>query len=328
MTFHWVARFLYWSFCLTLPGFISGQLYCKQQLWDKTDSELKYARNYLAENDAFISCKLCSLTLDISLDMKDGDFQEQLTGNLSSALCMYQSAIEKLDNTQFLEGISNCHKPGCDKDCIAKTKCGAYNHGKEPLSAKDDVLPTCIICVLLRQASIDHCDEQAILNSRTKNSEARPPLDSEVKSGSRYPLCSAKEQNVETRVKTSELSSKQFAHGKGENVLTEINCKKDVSWNNELPFDALISGKASCYLDGIDCSKDDICDMIGCWNCLFIKSLYSCSIQNILQFRVNCVRRRYLLPLLLKRGPLFLVYVLCYMCSCGIIISHEGYHLA
>jgi separase len=88
--------------------------------------------------------------------MKDGDFQEQLTGNLSSALCMYQSAIEKLDNTQFLEGISNCHKPGCDKDCIAKTKCGAYNHGKEPLSAKDDVLPTCIICVLLRQASIDH----------------------------------------------------------------------------------------------------------------------------------------------------------------------------
>jgi separase len=68
--------------------------------------------------------------------------------------------------------------------------------------------------------------------------------------------------------------------------------------------------------------------MIGCWNCLFIKSLYSCSIQNILQFRVNCVRRRYLLPLLLKRGPLFLVYVLCYMCSCGIIISHEGYHLA
>ncbi|CAD6335384.1 unnamed protein product [Miscanthus lutarioriparius] len=136
----------------------------------------------------------------------DGDFQEQLTGNLSSALCIYQSIIEKLDNTQFLEGISDCHKPGCDKDCIAKTKCEAYNHGKEPLSAKDDVLPTCIICVLLRQASIDHCNEQAILNSRTKNSEARPPLDSKVKSGSRYPLCSAKEQNVETRVKTSELS--------------------------------------------------------------------------------------------------------------------------
>lgn len=53
---------------------------------------------------------------------------------------------------------------------------------------------------------------------------------------------------METRV-TSELSSK------GENVLTEINCKKDVSWNNELPFDALISGNGSCYLDGIDCKK-------------------------------------------------------------------------
>lgn len=160
-------------------------MYCKQQLWDKTDCELKYARGYLAENDAIISCKLCSLTLEISLDMKDGDFQEQCTGNLSSALCMHQSAIEKLDNTQFLAGISDFHKPNCDKDCISTTKCETYNHGKEPLSAKDDVLPTSTICVLFRRASIDHCNEQAILKSRTKNSEARPPLDSKVKSGSR-----------------------------------------------------------------------------------------------------------------------------------------------
>jgi separase len=67
------------SFCLTFLGFCSGQLYCKRQLWDEAESELNYARD-LVENDATISCKLCSLTLGISVDMQVGDLSWSLFG--------------------------------------------------------------------------------------------------------------------------------------------------------------------------------------------------------------------------------------------------------
>nr|TKW23443.1 hypothetical protein SEVIR_4G292500v2 [Setaria viridis] len=187
-----------------------GQLYRKRQLWDEAEGELKYARDFLAENDSFISCKLCRLTLKISLDMKDGD-KKHSTGNFSGALVRYQAAMDKLNSTEFLAGTYDGHKPGgvlCNKDYIGQTRCEACKHGKEPLVAKDDVLPTCISC----------------------------------------------------------------------------------------------KGKSNCYLNGSDCSKDDICDMFGCWNCLLVKSLNSGSIQNILQFRFNCVLQRYLLPLLLKKA--------------------------
>lgn len=152
--------------------------------------------------------------------MKDGD-KKHSTGNFSGALVRYKAAMDKLNSTEFLAGTYDGHKPGgvlCNKDYIGQTRCEACKHGKEPLVAKDDVLPTCISC----------------------------------------------------------------------------------------------KGKSNCYLNGSDCRKDDICDMFGCWNCLLVKSLNSGSIQNILQFRFNCVLQRYLLPLLLKKGTYFeLFFLLC-----------------
>ncbi|XP_062221862.1 separase [Phragmites australis] len=294
-----------------------GQLYRKRELWDEAESELKHARDLLAENDAFISCKLCRLTLEVSVDMQVGDlfwslfekdFQKQSTGNLSSALGMYQSAMEKFNSTEleFLAEPYDSFKTGCvvcNKDCIAETKCEACKHGKEPLVAEDDVLPPCIFCVLLRQASIDHCNEPAVLNSQRKNSrnaEAGPPLDAKVKRTTRNPSRLAKEKNVESHAKTRTRSSRRIAQAKGEKVLTELSCKNGISWSHELSADALVSEKTSCSLDGINCSKDNICNMFGCWDCLLVKSLNSGCIQNILQFRWNCVRRRYLVSLLLK----------------------------
>jgi hypothetical protein len=75
-----------------------------------------------------------------------------------------------------------------------------------------------------------------------------------------------------------------------------------VAKDDVLPTCISCKGNAKCYLNGSDCSKDDICDMFGCWNCLLVKSLNSGSIHNILQFRWNCVLQRYLLPRLLKEG--------------------------
>uniref|UniRef100_A0A0A9E3Y6 Uncharacterized protein n=1 Tax=Arundo donax TaxID=35708 RepID=A0A0A9E3Y6_ARUDO len=233
---------------------------------------------------------------------------------------MYRSAMEKFNNTglEFLSEVYDSLKTSnvvCNKDCIAETKREACNHGKEPLVAKDSVLPPCTVCVLLRQGSIDHCNEPAVLNSQRKNPrnvEAGPPLDAKVKRTTRNSSRLAKEQNVETHAKTRICSSKRIAHAKAEKVSTKLNCKNNVSWSDELSADALVSGKASCSLDGIDCNKDDIY-MFGCWNCILIKSLNSGCIQNILQFRWNCVRRCYHVPLLLKTGTLFLIDALCYV---------------
>ncbi|XP_072151631.1 separase isoform X3 [Setaria viridis] len=304
-------------FCIAFTSLL-GQLYRKRYLCDEADSELKYARDLLVENDAIISCKPCKLTLEISVDMQDGDLswslfekdcQEQSgKKELSSALGKYQSAINKWNSTdlKFCTGSSDSCKTGCpvcNKDCIIPIKHEACNQGKEFLTSKDGVLPPCSVCVLLRQASVHHCNESTKLKALRKNlrnAEASPPLDVKAKRTSRNSSRLAKEHIVETHAKTIIRSSKRNAHLKGAKASTELNSKNGTSWSDELPKDALVCGEA--FPDGIDHSKDDLCNMFGCWKCLLVKSLKSGCIRNILQFRLDCVRRRQLVPLLLKKA--------------------------
>ncbi|XP_044951659.1 separase [Hordeum vulgare subsp. vulgare] len=272
-----------------------GQLYCKRQLWDAAEGELKHARDLLKENGEFISCKTCWLTMEISVDMQAGDMfwnlfekdlQKQSTCNLSSALGMYRSAMEKLNDTSFEFSAVSCGKlnTSCilsSKDCISETKRGACNHGKEPLAAKDGVLPPCTPCLLFSQAPIDQYNESVGLKSEKenlKNAESAPPLDVNVKKTSRTSSRLAKEQNAVAHAKTrTTRSSKRTAH-----------------------TNALVCGKLNCSLDGVEYNRDDICNMFGCWNCLLVNSLNSESIENILQFRKDCIRRRHFVSLLLK----------------------------
>ncbi|XP_047080035.1 separase-like [Lolium rigidum] len=294
-----------------------GQLYRKRQLWDAAEGELKDARKLLADNDEFISCKSCKLTLEISVDEQYGDlfwnlfekdFQKRSTCNLSNALGMYQSAMKKLNDTcsEFSAGSTNDKLNTscilCSKDCIAETKRGACDHGKEPIAAKDRVLPTCAPCFLFSHAPINQYDELVGLKSERgnlKNAESAPPLDINVKRAFRTSRL-AKEQNVAARAQTrTTRSSKRTAHVKSEKGLAELNSKNDISWSNVLSTDALVCG-TSCSLYGVDGNRDDMCSMFGCWNCLFVNSLNFECIKNILQFRKDCIRRRHLVSLLLK----------------------------
>lgn len=297
---------------------VLGQIYHKRQLWDAAEGELKHAKDLLAENDEFISCKTCKLTLPISVDVQAGDLswnlfekdlQKQSTGNLSSALGMYQSAVEKLNNSGLDFSAGSCDKVNtscmlCSKDSIAETKRGACNNGKEPLAAKDGVLPPCTPCLLFSQVPIDQYDELVGLKSERENlksAESAPPLDVKVKRASGTSLRLAKEQNVSAHAKTrTTRSSKRTAHVKSEKDLAELNSKNDISYSKELSTDGLVCGKLNCSLDGVGRNRDDICNMFGCWSCLFVNSLNFECIENILQFREDCIRRRHLVSLLLK----------------------------
>ncbi|TVU28695.1 hypothetical protein EJB05_20225, partial [Eragrostis curvula] len=289
-------------FCVAFTSLL-GQLYRKRHLWDDAERELKYARD-IVENEAAMSCKPCKLTLEISVDMQVGDlfwslfekdFQKQSAANMSSALGMYQSALEKLNSSrlEFLAGSCNSHKTVsqlCCNDCVALTEHEVSNLGKEPLALKGRVLPSCHICVLLRQSSIGQCNEPTVPKGRTKNSrnaEAGPTFDVKAKRASTR---LAKEQNMEINTRTRTRSKR----------IANVTADNGISRNDDLPADVLTRGKANYLPNGVDCSKDDICSMFGCWNCLLVKSLNSGCIQNILQFRWDCVRRRYLVSLLLK----------------------------
>lgn len=307
-----------------VTGLCLGQLYRKRQQWDAAESELKCARDLLAENDTFISCKLCKLTLDISVDVQAGDLfwslfekdsQKQSPSNLSNALGMYQFAMEKLNSTGLEFPVGSYDKLEtscitCSKGCVAETKCEVCNHGKESLAAKDGVLLPCTVCIVLRQASSDHCNELAALKSQRQNlkNAGDPPLDVKVKRTSRNSSHLAKEQDVEAHAKTRTRASKRTAHVKGEKALTELNCKNGISWSDELSIDALVHGNTNCSRDDIDCNRNDICNMFGCWNCLFYNSLNSGCIQNILQFRWEYIRRRHLVSLLLKTGSFLMLF--------------------
>ncbi|KAG8072566.1 hypothetical protein GUJ93_ZPchr0006g41913 [Zizania palustris] len=295
-----------------------GQIYRKRQQWDAAESELKYARDLLAENITSISCKLCKLTLEISVDAQDGDllwslfekdFQKQSPDNLSNALVMYQSAMEKLNSArlEFPIGSYDKLKTSCiasGKDHIGETKREMCNHGKESIAAKDGAIPSCTVCALFSQASSDCSNDLVALKSHKHNlkgSEGCPPLDVKVKRTTRNSSRLAKEQNLENHAKTRTCSSKRTAHVKDEKASTELNCKNGKSGSDELSTDALVCGKTNSLLDGVDHSIDYYtCNIFGCWNCLFINSINSGSIQNILQFRWDCIWHGYLVSLLLK----------------------------
>jgi hypothetical protein len=94
-----------------------GQLYCKRHLWGAAEGELKQARDILEDNAEFISCNSCKLTLEISFHVQARDLSWNLfekdvpkhsTCNLSNALGMYQSAMEKLNDIclEFSPGSS------------------------------------------------------------------------------------------------------------------------------------------------------------------------------------------------------------------------------
>ncbi|KAM0841059.1 hypothetical protein ACQ4PT_059254 [Festuca glaucescens] len=270
---------------------VLGKLYHKRQLWDAAEGELKHAKDLLAGNDEFISCKTCKLTLQISVDVQAGDLfwnlfekdsQKQSTDNLSSALGMYQSAVEKLNNSG---SAGSCDKLNtscmlCSKDSIAETKRGACDHGKEPLAAKDGVLPTCTPCLLFSQVPVDQYDELVALKSERENlksAEIAPPLDVKVRRASRTSLRLAKEQNVAAHAKTrTTLSSKRTAHVKSEKDLAELNSKNDIYWSNELSTGGLVCGKLNRSLDGVDRNRDGICNInieelwLGTWKCLLL----------------------------------------------------------
>ncbi|KAF0931269.1 hypothetical protein E2562_002616 [Oryza meyeriana var. granulata] len=294
-----------------------GQIYRKRQQWYAAESELKCARDLLSQNVTFISCKLCKLTLDISVDMQAGDlfwslfekdFQKQSSGNLSNALGMYQSAMDKLKTTkvEFAFGSYDKLKTtciACSKDFISEAKREVCNHGKEPSAANDGVLPSCNVCANFSQASGDHSNGFLALKSQKRNlkdSEGCPPLDVKVKRTTRNSSRLAKEQNVEAHVKTRTRSSKRTAHVKGEKASTDLNCKNGISCSGEMSTNVLVRGKANCFLDGVDQSIDFTCNIFGCWNCLFVNSLNSGSIQNILQFRWDCVWHQNYVSILLK----------------------------
>uniref|UniRef100_J3LHH6 separase n=1 Tax=Oryza brachyantha TaxID=4533 RepID=J3LHH6_ORYBR len=293
-----------------------GQIYHKRQQWDSAESELKCARDLLAQNAAFVSCKLCKLTLDISVDVQTGDlfwslfekdFQKQSPGNLPNALGMYQSAMDKLKSTklELPVGSYDKHKTtciACSKAFISETKHEVCNNGKELLAANDGVLPSCNVCANFSQTSGDQPNKFLALKSQKhilKDYEGCPPLDVKVKRTTRNSSRLAKEQNVEAHVKNRTRSSKRTAHVKGEKASAELS-KNDISCSDEMPTNALDHGKTNCSLDGVDKSMFYTCDAFGCWNCLFVNSLNSGSIQNILQLRWDWVWHQNNVSILLK----------------------------
>uniref|UniRef100_A0A0D9VLJ6 separase n=1 Tax=Leersia perrieri TaxID=77586 RepID=A0A0D9VLJ6_9ORYZ len=205
---------------------------------------------------------------------------------------MYQSALDKLNNKlEFPVGLY-------DK---LKTTCIACNHVKESLAAIDGVLPSCAVCANFSQASGDHSNEfMAVKSQKHKDSEGCPPLDVKAKRTTRNSSRLAKEQHVEAHAKTKTRSSKRTGHVKGEKASTELNCKNDISCSDYLSTNDLARGKASCFIGGVDQRIDYTCDTFGCWNCLFVNSLNSGSIQNILQFRWDCVWHHNHVSILLK----------------------------
>ncbi|GJM86989.1 hypothetical protein PR202_ga02898 [Eleusine coracana subsp. coracana] len=236
-------------FCIAFTSLL-GQLYRKRQLWEEAEGELKYGRDLLAKYNAVISCRLCKLTLDISIDMQVGDlfwslfkkdFQKQPTTNLSSALVIYQSAMEKLNSSglQFLAGSNESLKT--DSDVCCRMKHESSNLGKKSLTSKDGTLPSCHVSVLLGDTSMDQHIEPMVVKGQSKNAESSPVLDVKAK---RRSARLAKEENLVTNAKIR-TRSKRTAHVKADKVSTELN-------HDELPVDA------KYFPDGIDCSKNDL----------------------------------------------------------------------
>ncbi|KAF9612494.1 hypothetical protein IFM89_000416 [Coptis chinensis] len=82
-----------------------GDIYCKKQLWDLAKTELTRGREILVNSStSLISCKLCKLTLGVTIDHRFGDLARKhsdgtgtsLLNKTSNALGLYKKALKKL----------------------------------------------------------------------------------------------------------------------------------------------------------------------------------------------------------------------------------------
>ncbi|KAJ4768331.1 hypothetical protein LUZ62_078706 [Rhynchospora pubera] len=109
-----------------------GQLYRNWQLWDMADSELRCAQKLLQDSKPALSCKNCKLFLETTVNLQLGDLlhsrfknssQNQSLNTLEDALCVYQSAYDKLDNNEIdfskmIEDRTNKQEDSTCKSCM------------------------------------------------------------------------------------------------------------------------------------------------------------------------------------------------------------------
>lgn len=92
---HWICFF---------SKFLSGQIYCKEQLWELAEKEAHAAKKALIDNFGVVSCK-CRAIYEVSIDQLFGDiYRKQFCRNpenptsqeLACAKDKYKSAVDKL----------------------------------------------------------------------------------------------------------------------------------------------------------------------------------------------------------------------------------------
>ncbi|XP_078151453.1 separase-like isoform X2 [Carex rostrata] len=177
------------SFEITFASSL-GQLYRKQQLWDKADRELRCAQELLWNSKPALSCENCKMFLETTVNLQLGDLlhgrfknspQNRSLPTLEDALCTYQSALDKLYHHEL-----------------------KFSKKEEP-ETNEQLNSTCKFCMLLKQPA------KSVFNKKASRSKGiLKELNPDTKNVTR--TTRARSCKTSTATKTKEEQATEFSN--------------------------------------------------------------------------------------------------------------------
>lgn len=229
------------------------------------ENELNIAKQILVGSSRSISCKLCRLTLEVSIDQRIGDLTKSLSdvatrglsvNNLSLALDLYRSALKKLNLPEWENTLGSLEKIQSDPKEL------------HPLNVKGER---------------SHVNLVPKKSRKTKNASKHLTM----------------EQNLEHgRVSMMTRSRYRASQSKGVQVeeLMDSECPKISCLNNALADHDTHNSDYGCEACVVH-SKN-------CWRCLLLKVMESGRMNDFIYMKWEFHHRRLQLRLLIDIGKL------------------------
>ncbi|XP_030477632.1 separase isoform X2 [Cannabis sativa] len=269
---------------------VLGKLYCKKQIWDLAERELKGAKQCFDDRRSEISCLKCRLMLKVTIDQHLGDLSQSTMVDSSGKLSMkssfhaetlYKSAIDLLNLSDWDSSASLPNEASAGNIVLQLEKGVDYNVSNTSAHTEEAQLD--INKPSRKGAKV----KNEVKNCRrTRNSTKVLLKDEDV---------------IPEKAFRSTRSKYQSSQNKNISSNVQVGCESDSSGTFS-ERDLMLEIKSNKNAFG---NEDSFCNKMRCWHCVHLEGTKNGLIVNAIDMKWEFIRRKLLLKLLTSLGNYF-----------------------
>ncbi|KAA8545541.1 hypothetical protein F0562_020325 [Nyssa sinensis] len=281
---------------------VLGRLYRKQRLWDMAEKEVQSAKQILADSCTDISCLKCRLLLEVTIDQQLGDLSrshfDSDSGNSSleklfHAENLYKSALDKLNNSEWKNSVSNREEISSESTTVCDTLIKEVEYGASDSSAR-----------ATNQSVIGEFPSKCDAGPETKMVAKKSKRTKKASQTLPQGQCLKAEHNLRiTRSRyRSSLKSSENVPGEVQIGLTDYSNSENAVGCPDAARQRGQPSEIKCSVADSGCELTCICNKMKCWFCLPNEVIKSGSVNNFINMKWEFVRRQLSLRLLTSIG--------------------------